>query len=61
MVHMTSVDSGFVPFTETLFVVIEGGGNAVSEQPVYRIQMWRVLTFQQALKPTSNKAPQKET
>ena len=61
MVHMTSVDSGFVPFTETLFVVIEGGGNAVSEQPVYRIQMWRVLTFQQVLKPTSNKAPQKET
>ncbi|MGB8063457.1 MAG: M56 family metallopeptidase [Candidatus Sulfotelmatobacter sp.] len=61
MVHMTSVDSGFVPFTETLFVVIEDAGNAVSEQPVYRIQMWRVLTFQQVLKPVSNKAPQKET
>ncbi len=61
MVHMTSVDSGFVPVTETLFVVIEDGGNAVSEQPVYRIQMWRVLTFQQVLKPASNKAPQKET
>jgi len=61
MVHMTSVDSGFVPFTETLFVVVEDGGNAASEQPVYRIQMWRVLTFQQVLKPASNKAPQKET
>ena len=61
MVHMTSVDSAFVPFTETLFVVIEDGGNAVSEQPAYRIQMWRVLTFQQVLKPVSNKAPQKET
>ena len=61
MVHMTRVESSFVPFTETLFVVIEDGGNAASEQRVYRIQMWRVLTFQQVLKPASNKAPQKET
>lgn len=61
MVHMTSVDSGFVPFTETLFVVIEDRGNALSDAPVYRIQMWHVLTFQQVLKPASNKAPQKET
>ena len=62
MVHMTSfVDAGFVPFTETLFVVIEDGGNGVSDQPVYRIQMWHVLTFQQVLTPASNKAPQKET
>ena len=62
MVHMTSaVDSSFVPFTETLFVVIEDGGNTLSDQQVYRIQMWRVLTFEQLLKPASNKAPQKET
>ena len=62
MVHMTSfVDSGFVPFTETLFVVIEDGGVTVSDHPVYQIQMWHVLTFQQVLKPASNKAPQKET
>ena len=62
MVHMTSVvDSGFVPFTETLFVVIEDGGNALSDRAVYRIQMWHVLTFQQVLKPASSKAPQKET
>jgi beta-lactamase regulating signal transducer with metallopeptidase domain len=61
MVHMTSVDSGFVPFTETLFVVIEDGGTASSNQPVYHIQMWRVLTFQQLIKPASSKAPQKET
>ena len=61
MVHMTSVDSGFVPFTETLFVVIEHRGNTLSDQPVYRIQMWHVLTFEQVLEPASNKAPQKET
>jgi beta-lactamase regulating signal transducer with metallopeptidase domain len=61
MVHMTSVDSSFVPFTETLFVVIEDGGSEFSEQPVYRIQLWHVLTFQQVLKPASHKAPQKET
>ena len=62
MIHMTStVESGFVPFTETLFVVIEDGGNSLSDQPVYRIQMWHVLTFQQVLKPASNKTPQKET
>lgn len=61
MVHMTSVDSGFVPYSETLFVVIEDGGVPFSDQPVYRIQMWHVLTFQQVFKPASNKAPQKET
>ena len=62
MVHMTNmVDSGFVPFAETLFVVIEDGGNTLSDQPVYRIHMWHVLTFQQVLKPASNKTPQKET
>lgn len=62
IVHVTSVvESGFVPFTETLFVVIEDGGNAISDQPVYRIQMWHVLTFQQVLTPATNKAPQKET
>ena len=60
MLHMASADSGFVPFTETLFVVIEDG-NALSDAPVYRIQMWHVLTFQQGLKPASNKAPQKQT
>jgi beta-lactamase regulating signal transducer with metallopeptidase domain len=31
MVHLTSVQSGFVPFTETLFMVIEDGRNTVSE------------------------------
>ena len=61
MVHVTSVDFGFVPVTDTLFVVIEDGGNAASEQPVYRIQMWHVLTFRQVLKPSNIKAPQKET
>jgi len=61
MVHMTSVDSGFVPFTETLFVVIEDGRSAPSDQPVYHIQMWHVLTFQQVLTPASSKAPQKQT
>ena len=62
LVHMTSfVDSGFAPFTETLFVVIEDEGNALSDQPVYRIQMWHVLTLQQVVRPVRNKAPQKET
>lgn len=61
MVHMTRAESGIVPFTETLFVLIEDGGSALSNQPVYRIQMWHVLTFQQVLKPAGNKAPQKQT
>lgn len=61
MVHLASVDSDFVPLTETLFVVIEDQGNSPSEQPVVRIQMWHVLTFQQVLTPASSKAPQKQT
>lgn len=61
LVHMTSVDIGFAPVTETLFVVIEDGGNALSDDPVYRIQMWHVLTFQQVLTPASSKTPQKQT
>jgi len=61
MVHMTSVESDFVPFSETLFVVIDDGGSSLSNQPVYHIQMWRVLTFEQVIKPASSKAPQKET
>lgn len=61
MVRVTSLNSDFVPFTETLFVVIEDGGNDLSNQPVYHIQMWHVLTFQQVLKAAGNKAPQKQT
>lgn len=61
MVHMTAVDSAFAPFTETLFIVIDGGGSAPSDHPVYHIQMWHVLTFEQVLTPASSKAPQKQT
>lgn len=61
MVHMTGAEPGFVPFTETLFVVIEDQSNSPFEQPVVRIRMWHVLTFQQVLTPASSKPPQKET
>lgn len=61
MVHLTSVASDSIPFAETLFVVIEDGGTALSDHPTYRIQMWHLLTFQQVFKPASSKAPQKQT
>ena len=55
-VHPTNVrltNASFIPvgFTETLIVVIEGGG--LPDQPVYHIQLWRVMVLQPVVDPNS--------
>lgn len=48
-------------FTETVFVVVEGGGPGEVVRPVYAIQVWRVMLLHQAVDPGSRTIPRKET
>jgi beta-lactamase regulating signal transducer with metallopeptidase domain len=55
-------DSDLVPlFTETLFVVIQGGDNGSLGEPTLQIQMWRVVVFHPVVDPDSNRIPAKQT
>jgi len=55
-------NSDFAPvFTETLFVVIEGAENGGPDQPMFQIQLWRVVVFHPALDPDSDRIPAKQT
>jgi len=47
-------------FTQTFFVVVEGSENGFPDQPVYQIQLWRVMVFHPFVDPDSNRVPQKE-
>lgn len=65
MVHqasdrMTEADATPATVMETLFVVIEGRANDSSDQPVYQIQMWRVVVLHPVVDP-SNRIPAKQT
>jgi hypothetical protein len=66
MVHQASarmMDADAIPmaFTETLFVVIEGRANDASDQPVYQIQLWRVMVLHPVVNPNSYRIPAKQT
>jgi beta-lactamase regulating signal transducer with metallopeptidase domain len=61
MVHLTSATAAPWAFTETLFVVVEGSQNDPAEQPVFQIQMWRVVVWHPVVDPDSNKIPAKRT
>jgi hypothetical protein len=51
-----------VVFTDTtFFVIVEGRENGVADQPVYQIQLWRVMVLHPAVDPDSNKIPAKQT
>ncbi len=60
-VHLTSADLAPVAFTETLFVVVEGGQIGPSDHPVLQIQMWRVMVLHPVVDPDSNRIPAKRT
>jgi hypothetical protein len=49
-----------VAFTQTFFVVVEGGENGLSEQPVYQIRLWRVTVFHRVVAADGNRVPRKE-
>jgi len=59
-VRLTNATAVPVAFTQTFFVVVEGSENGLSEQPVYRIQLWRVTVFHPVVDPAGNRVPRKE-
>lgn len=50
-----------VTFTETFFVIIQDGNNSSTDQPVYRIQWWRVTVFHPSVNSNNNKIPAQQT
>jgi hypothetical protein len=60
-VRLTKADVAPVAFTETLFVVFEGGESGTADQSVYQIQLWRVVVLRQVVDRDSNKLPPKQT
>ena len=58
--HLTGATLAPVAFTETLFVVV-GSQNSSSEQPIFQIQLWRVMVFHPVADPNSNRIPAKQT
>lgn len=58
MVHLTSADAAAFAFTETVFVVVEG---SQPDQPMFQIQLWRVMVFHPAVDPNRNRIPAKQT
>jgi hypothetical protein len=65
-VHLTDVrltDANATPlaFTETLFVVIEGSDHSSPDNPVFQIQLWRVMVLHPVVDPSSNRIPPKQT
>ena len=61
MVRLTSADAAPFAFTETLFVVVEDGQHGRPDQPVFQIQLWRVMVLHPAVDPNSNRIPAKQT
>ena len=55
-------NASFIPvgFTETLIVVIEGSEAGLPDQPVYHIQLWRVMLLKPVVDPSS-RIPAKQT
>jgi beta-lactamase regulating signal transducer with metallopeptidase domain len=61
LVHLTSANAAQLAFTETLFVVVEGSQSDPAAQPVFQIQMWRVVVLHPVVDPDSNRIPAKRT
>jgi len=60
-VHETGGKLAVVPFTETVWVVIEGSTPASQDHHVYRIRMFRVTVLQHLIEPATGRIPRKET
>jgi beta-lactamase regulating signal transducer with metallopeptidase domain len=61
LLHRAGATAAPVGFTETLFVVVEGSQNGSSNQPVFQIQLWRVMVLHPVVDPNSNRIPAKQT
>jgi hypothetical protein len=60
-VHLTGANATPVAFTDTLFVVIEGSDRGSPDNPVFQIQLWRVMVLHPVVDPSSNRIPPKQT
>jgi hypothetical protein len=60
-IRLTKASAVPVAFTETLFLVIEGSTNGTSSQPVYQIQLWRVMVLHPVVNPNNSRIPAKQT
>jgi beta-lactamase regulating signal transducer with metallopeptidase domain len=59
--RLTNADAAPVAFTETLFVVVEGREPGFPDQPVYQVQLWRLVVLHPVVNPNNNKIPAKQT
>jgi Zn-dependent protease with chaperone function len=60
-VHLSAANTTPLAFTETLFVVIEGSDHGSPDNPVFQIQLWRVMVLHPVVDPSSNRIPPKRT
>ena len=61
LLHLTGSKSVTVPFTETLWIVVESDGPGPAPQQVYQIQMWRVTVLRTVTTAPMHAIPPKET
>jgi beta-lactamase regulating signal transducer with metallopeptidase domain len=61
MFHLANMNAEPFAFTETLFVVIEGGTPGSPNQQAFQIQLWRVMVLHPVVDPNSNRIPSKQT
>jgi Zn-dependent protease with chaperone function len=59
--RLTNADAASVAFTEMLFVVVEGREPGFPDQPVYQVQLWRLVVLHPVVDPNNNKIPAKQT
>ena len=60
-VRLTDANASPLAFTETLFVVIQGSDHGSPDNPVFQIQVWRVMVLHPVVDPSSNRIPPKQT
>lgn len=61
LVHLTGSATTGVPYTETLWIVVESSGSNSEQQQVHQIQMWRVTVLRTVTSAPPNPIPRKET
>ncbi len=59
--RLNKADVTQVVFTNTFFVIVEGGEDDATDRPVYQIQLWRVMVLHPVADPGNNKIPAKQT
>ncbi len=61
LLHLTSATGTAIPFSETVFVLFQGGDQNSPAQQVYQFQMWRVTLLRFVPEPVGQQTPSKKT